>query len=68
MGLCLFHYVLGDVAHCETSDSAIKSRASDVTYSHGVCGRILLYEDSIKWRLISTVHLVVIMVEVKCAR
>ena len=41
MGLCLFLYVSGDVAHCETSDHAVKSRASDATYSQGVRGYIL---------------------------
>ena len=45
VGLCLFHYVLGDVAHCEMSNHAIKSRASDVTYSRGVCSRIRLDEN-----------------------
>ena len=65
MGLFLFHYVSRDVVHCETSDCAIKSRALDVTYSQGVCGRILLGEDSIKRRLISAVHLGVITVEIE---
>ena len=68
MGLCLFHHVSGDVSHCETSDHVIKLRASDVTYSQGVRGRILLDDDSIKQRLMSAVHLGVITVEIECAR
>ena len=48
MGLCFFIYVSGDVAHGETSDHMIESRASDVTYSQGVCGNILLDVNSIK--------------------
>ena len=48
MGLCLFHFVSGDVAHCETSDRVIESRASDVTYSQGVHGDIRLDENSIE--------------------
>ena len=68
MVLFLFHYVLGDVVYCETSDRAIKSRPLDATFSQGVCGRILLDNDSIKRHLISVVHLGVITVEIKCAR
>ena len=68
MRLFLFHYVSGDMAHCETFDRTIKLRASDVTYSQGVRGRILLNDDSIKHRLISAVHLVFIIVEIKCAQ
>ena len=56
----------GDMAQCETSDRAIKSRVSDVTYSERVCGDIRLDDDSIKRHLISAVHLGVIMVEIKC--
>ena len=63
----LFHFVSGDVAHYETSDRVIKSRESDVTYSQGVCGRILLDDDLIKQRLFSAIHLGVITVEIKCA-
>ena len=68
LGLFLFHYVLGDVAQCETSDRVIKSRASDITYSHGVRGRIKLDDDLIKRRLISAVHLGVVTVKIKCTR
>ena len=68
MGLFLFHYVSGDVAHCETSDRVIESRASDVTYSQGVCGDIPLDDDSIKRHLISAVHLEVIRVKIKCTQ
>ena len=50
------------------SDCVIESRASDVTYSQGVRGRILLGDDLIKWRFILAVHLGVIMVDIKCAR
>ena len=32
--------IAGDVAQCETSDRAIKSRVLDVTYSQGVCDDI----------------------------
>ena len=42
VGLCLFLYISGDMAHYETSDRVIKLDASDVTYSQGVRGRILL--------------------------
>ena len=56
------------MAHCETSDCAIKLRALDVTYSQGVRGRILLDDDSINRRLISPIHLGVITVEIKCTR
>ena len=58
-------FISGDVAHCDTSDRAIKSRASDVTYSQGVRGKILLGDDSINRRLISAIHLGVITVEIK---
>ena len=68
MELCFFIYVSSDVAQCETFDRVIESRESDVTYSHGVCGGILLGDDSIKQRLISAVHLRVIMVNIDCAR
>ena len=68
MGLCLFHYVSGDVALCETSNRVIESCASDVTYSKGVRGDILLDVNSIKRRLISAVHLGVITVEIESAR
>ena len=68
MELCFFIFVSGDVAQCETFDRVIKSRESDFTYSHGVCGGILLGDDSIKRCLISAVHLRVITVEIDCAR
>ena len=68
VGLCLFLYVSGNVAHGETSDHVIESRASDVTYSEGVRDDILLDDDSINRRLISAVHLGVIIVEIECAR
>ena len=35
VGLCLFQFVSGEVAHCETSDRVIESRASNVTYLRG---------------------------------
>ena len=41
-------YISGDVAHYETSDCAIKMRASDVTYSQGVRGDIQLEDNSIE--------------------
>ena len=56
------------MAHGETFDRVIESRASDVTYSEGVRGDILLDDDSINRRLISAVHLGVITVEIECAR
>ena len=68
MGLYLFPFVSSDVAHGETSDRVSESRASDVTYSEGVRGDILLDVDSIKQNLISAVHLGVIKVEIECAR
>ena len=68
IGLFYFHYVSGDVAQCETSECAIKLRASDVTYSEEVRDRIRLDNDSIKQCLISTAHLRVITVEIKCTR
>ena len=64
MGLCFFIYVSGDVALCETFDCVIESRASDVTYSDGVRGDILLDIDLIKCRLILAVHIGVIMVKI----
>ena len=67
VGLSLFDYVSGDMAHYETFDRAIQSRALDVTYSQGVRGDILLDDDSLKGHLISTVHLGVITIEIKCA-
>ena len=54
--------------HDETSNRVIESRASDVTYSEGVRGDILLEDDLINRWLISAVHLGVIMVEIECAR
>ena len=68
MGLLFFIYVSGGVAHGEMSDRVIESRASNVTYSEGVRGDILLDDDSINRRLISTVHLGLITVEIECAR
>ena len=68
MGLCFYIYVLGDVAHRETFDRMIESHASDVTYSKGVRGEILLDNDSINRCLISAVHLRVITVEIECAQ
>ena len=68
MGLCFFIYVSRDVAHCETSDRVIESRASDVTYSEGVRGDILLDDDFINRRLISAIHQGVVTVEIECAR
>ena len=68
MGLCLFYFVSGDVAHGETFHRLIEARALDVTYSEGVRGDILLDVDSIKGRLISAIHLEVITVEIECAR
>ena len=50
--------------HGETSDRVIESRASDVTYSEGVRGDILLDVDSIKRCLISAIHPRVITVEI----
>ena len=68
MGLCLFLYVSGDVAHGEMSDCVIESHVSDVTYSEGVHGDILLDDDSINRHLISAIHLGVITVKIECAR
>ena len=59
--MCL---ISGDVAPCETSDHMFESCASDVTYSQGVRGKILLHVHSIKHHLISAVYLGVIMAEI----
>ena len=65
-----FYFILisSDVAHGETSDCVIESRASDVSYSEGLRGDILLDDDSINRHLISAVHLGVITVEIESAR
>ena len=68
MGLCFFIYVSVDVAHGEMSNRVIESRATDVTYSEGVRGDILLDDDSINQRLISAIKLRDITVEIECAR
>ena len=47
MGLCLFLYVSGNVAHGETSDHVIESRASNVTYS---AVRGCTWRHPIRWR------------------
>ena len=67
-GTMLFLYVSGDVAHGETSDRVMESRASDVTYSHRVRGDIVIDNNLINRCLISAVHLRVITVEIECAR
>ena len=56
------------MAHGETSDRVIESRALDVTYLEVVHGDILLDADSINRLLISAVHLGVITVEIESAR
>ena len=68
MGLYFFIYDSRDVAQCETSDQVIESRASDVTYLEGVRGDILLDDNSINQRLISTVYQGVVTVEIECTR
>ena len=61
-----FYFILisRDVAQGETFDRVIESCASDVTYSKGVRGDILLYVNLIKLYLISAIHLRAITIDI----